>query len=99
MPAIPHVTIRTAPSTPNEHTPLFTLPCRSAYGELVKYWSLAQQLAVEGYFRESGLLTPMYYWAGISRTNKTVEYRYTLDGARLPQVSALLLLAAGNCCD
>ena len=55
------------------------------YGEVVKYWSLPQQLAVESYFRSSQALTPLYYWVGVSRAAKTVEYRYTLDGGRLPQ--------------
>ncbi len=56
---------------------------------MVKYWSLAQQLAVESYFRTSAALTPLYYWVGVSRTSKTGEYKSTLDGGRLPQVRGL----------
>jgi hypothetical protein len=71
------------------------IPCiaagRAIGGEVVKYWAFAQQLSVERYFAGAGVLTPLYYWIGISRVAKTMSFAYTYDKAPLG------LVGSGSC--
>jgi hypothetical protein len=61
--------------------------CRRLGGELVRYSSLAEQYAVERYFADAQVLTPLYYWIGVSRTSNSSRFSYTANRAAfLPQV-------------
>lgn len=40
---------------------------------------------VERYFRASGVLTPLYYWLGASRTSAQVPYGWTRDRSAMVQ--------------
>jgi hypothetical protein len=75
---------------------------RAIGGEVVKYWSFKQQLDVERYFAGTNVLTPLYYWIGISRVAKTMAFSYTYDKTAVVQVGtwsagALPRIWAGNC--
>ncbi len=63
----------------------------------MKYWSFDQQLRVEGYFASTGVLTPLYYWIGISRVAKTMAFAYTYDRTAVALVGFLWLALLRAC--
>jgi hypothetical protein len=66
--------------------PMARKACLALGGDLVRPDSSAKQLLLERYFAATGVLATSYYWLGISRTSYSSPYRFTLDGASMPQV-------------
>jgi hypothetical protein len=71
--------------TANLTQPSARATCQGMGGDLVKYSSLYDQLRVESYFRDAGVLSEYSYWLGVQRDNATSDYTFTYDGSPLPQ--------------